>query len=39
MSQSNKDLSLIQQLIQQHGGGYQNDDLVEDIIETALAHR
>jgi len=36
MSQSNKDLSLIQQLIQQHGGGYQNDDLVEDIIETAL---
>ena len=36
MSQSNKDLSLIEQLIQQHGGGYESDDLVEDIIETAL---
>jgi uncharacterized protein (TIGR00730 family) len=36
MSQSNKDQSLIQQLIQQHGGGYESDDLVEDIIETAL---
>jgi uncharacterized protein (TIGR00730 family) len=36
MSQFNKDQSLIQQLIQQHGGGYESDDLVEDIIETAL---
>jgi hypothetical protein len=36
MSQSNKDQSLIQQLIQQHGEGYESGDLVEDIIETAL---
>src|SRR5271170_2797368 len=36
MSQSNKDLSLIQQLIHQHGGGYESDDLVEEIVETAL---
>jgi uncharacterized protein (TIGR00730 family) len=36
MSQSNKDQSLIQQLIQQHGAGYESGDLVEDIIETAL---
>ncbi|MGA2605587.1 MAG: TIGR00730 family Rossman fold protein [Verrucomicrobiia bacterium] len=36
MSQSNKDQSLIQQLIQQHGRGYESGDLVEDIIETAL---
>ena len=35
MSQSNQDQSLIQQLIQQHGG-FDNADLVEDIIETAL---
>jgi uncharacterized protein (TIGR00730 family) len=35
MSQSNKDQSLIQQLIQQHGG-FDNADLVEDIIETGL---
>ena len=35
MSQSNPDQSLIQQLIQQHGGS-DNADLVEDIIETAL---
>jgi len=36
MSQSNKDQTLIQQLIQQHGGSYESGDLVEDIIETAL---
>jgi uncharacterized protein (TIGR00730 family) len=36
MSQSNKDQSLIQKLIQQHGGGFESADLVEDIIETAL---
>jgi uncharacterized protein (TIGR00730 family) len=35
MSQSNPDQSLIEQLIQQHGGS-DNADLVEDIIETAL---
>src|SRR5208283_2851238 len=35
MSQSNQDQSLIQQLIQQHGV-FDNADLVEDIIETAL---
>jgi uncharacterized protein (TIGR00730 family) len=35
MSQSNKDQSLIQQLIHQHGG-YESDDLVEEIVETAL---
>jgi uncharacterized protein (TIGR00730 family) len=35
MSHSNKDQSLIQQLIQQHGG-FDNADLVEDIIETGL---
>jgi uncharacterized protein (TIGR00730 family) len=35
MSQSNPDQSLIQQLIQQHGGS-DNADLLEDIIETAL---
>ncbi|MGO9526162.1 MAG: TIGR00730 family Rossman fold protein [Verrucomicrobiia bacterium] len=36
MSQSNKDQSLIQQLIQQHAASYESGDLVEDIIETAL---
>jgi hypothetical protein len=35
MPQSNRDQSLIQQLIQQHGGS-DNADLVEDVIETAL---
>jgi uncharacterized protein (TIGR00730 family) len=35
MPQSNQDQTLIQQLIQQHGGG-ENADLIEDIIETAL---
>src|ERR1039457_6901403 len=35
MSQSNPDQPLIQQLIEQHGG-FDNADLVEDIIETAL---
>jgi uncharacterized protein (TIGR00730 family) len=35
MPQSNPDQSLIEQLIQQHGGS-DNADLVEDIIETAL---
>jgi uncharacterized protein (TIGR00730 family) len=35
MSQSNRDQSLIQQLIDQHGGS-ENADLVEDIIVTAL---
>ena len=36
MSQSSQDQSLIQQLIQQHGGDFENADLVEDIIETAM---
>src|SRR5690242_3904481 len=36
MSQSNQDQSLIQQLIQQHGGNFDSTDLVEDIVETAL---
>ena len=35
MSSSNQDQTLIQQLIQQHGG-FDSADLVEDIIETAL---
>jgi len=35
MSQSNSDRTLIQELIQQHGGS-DNAELVEDIIETAL---
>ena len=38
MSQSNQDQALIQQLIQSRvgGSGFDNADLVEDIIETAL---
>ena len=36
MHSSTKDQSLIRELIQQHGGGYESGDLVEDIIETAL---
>ena len=35
MSQSNQDETLIQQLVQQHGA-FDNADLLEDIIETAL---